>query len=237
MNNWFDHLQNLLLGKDVNRISDLGAGPLLFILLLSLAGAFFNSWMYAKYYGGRATGTQIHRAFPLLGVSITAIFVCIQFSLALSLGLLGALSIVRFRTPIKEPEEIAFIMLTIATSICCATFNILFLVALLGVAYIALAIINHGPSFCQPRGGHGSLIIRMPEAEYRAQRDQVLDIVKSRLPRAQLDSVALDGTTCLMTYIFAQLAPDTFARTEEDLRALSPACGVNVFYSRAENLV
>jgi len=38
----------------------------------------------------------------------------VKSSLALSLGLVGALSIVRFRTPIKEPEELGYIFLTIA---------------------------------------------------------------------------------------------------------------------------
>ena len=38
----------------------------------------------------------------------------IQSSIALSLGLVGALSIVRFRTPVKEAEELVFIFLAIA---------------------------------------------------------------------------------------------------------------------------
>lgn len=237
MKSWFEQIQNILLGKDINKIADLGAGSLLFILGLALASALFSSWMYVRFYGGRSTGTQIHRAFPLLGISIAAIFVCIQFSLALSLGLLGALSIIRFRTPIKEPEEVAFIMLVIASAICCATFNIVFLVAVLGAAYGALVFINSGPQFCQPRGGHGSLIVRLPEMEYQELRTELLNTIESRLPKAQLDSVSLDGTTCLLTYIFPQLSPATFAETEQRLRALSPRCGVNVFYSRAENLV
>ena len=70
-----------------------------------------------NFYGRRATGSEIHRAFPLIAIAVTAIFICIQFSLPLSLGLLGALSIVRFRTPIKEPEEIGFLMVVIATSL------------------------------------------------------------------------------------------------------------------------
>ena len=41
----------------------------------------------------------------LIGPSVTLLFICVQLSLPLSLGLLGALSIVRFRVPIKEPEE------------------------------------------------------------------------------------------------------------------------------------
>ena len=44
----------------------------------------------------------------------TLVISVVKSSLALSLGLVGALSIVRFRTPIKEPEELAYIFLAIA---------------------------------------------------------------------------------------------------------------------------
>src|SRR5215210_5962426 len=108
MEKWFDKAERLLSGREVEKISEMGVGGLSLLLVVSLASAFLVSWLYVRFYGGRATGSEIHRAFPLLGVSITAIFISVQFSLALSLGLLGALSIVRFRTPIKEPEEIAF---------------------------------------------------------------------------------------------------------------------------------
>lgn len=237
MNAWLEQTQDFLLGRNVTKISDLGAGPLLLILLVALAAAFLASWMYFRFYGGRATGTQIHRAFPLLGVSIAAIFVCIQFSLALSLGLLGALSIIRFRTPIKEPEEVAFVMLVIATSIAAATFNFLFLIALLAVAFGALWLLNCGLSFSKPRGGHGSLVLRLPEAAYRESGARLAQVVERHLPKAQLDSVALDGTTCLLTYIFPQLTPAAFTAVETELRDAAPALAVNVFYSRAENLV
>lgn len=237
MKNWFEHLQDLLLGKNISKISELGAGPLLLILILSLAAAFLASWMYVRFYGGRATGTQIHRAFPLLGVSIAGIFVCIQFSLALSLGLLGALSIIRFRTPIKEPEEIAFVMLVISTSIAAATFNLLFLAAILLVAYGALWLLNYGLAFTQPRGGHGSLVLRLSEAAYRDHSTRLAEIVERHLPKAQIDSIAFDGTSCLLTYIFPHLTPTAFASAESELRGTVPGLAVNVFYSRAENLV
>src|SRR5690606_32141568 len=98
--------------------------------------------LYRHFYSGRSTGSQIHRAFPLLSVSITSIFITIQFSLPLSLGLLGALSIVRFRTPIKEPEEIGFLMLVIAASISCATFNFVFLGIVLLTAIVGLILLR-----------------------------------------------------------------------------------------------
>ena len=97
------------------------------------------------FYQNRATGGQINRAFPLLGIAITTLFVSIQFSLPLSLGLLGALSIVRFRTPIKEPEEIGFLMLVIASSIAIATANFKFMMILLAATVAALMLLRYGP--------------------------------------------------------------------------------------------
>ena len=115
-------------------------GAFLFVMALSLGNSLLIAQFYVIFYANRATGSQVHRAFPLLGISITAIFIAIQFSLPLSLGLLGALSIVRFRTPIKEPEEIGFIMLVIAAALACATLKLGFLGILLLVALAALLI-------------------------------------------------------------------------------------------------
>src|SRR6187431_2536795 len=138
-------------------------GPAAFVVLMaaSLASSFVISYLYLYFFTNRATGSQIHRAFPLLGISITAIFVCIQFSLPLSLGLLGALSIVRFRTPIKEPEEIGFIMLVIATSIAVATFKLSFV----GVIFVVALAALFGKSFMRRVTGaeaDGTIVISLP---------------------------------------------------------------------------
>src|ERR687898_1279550 len=123
--------------------------PLAFLLLMtvSLLSSLFIAYLYVHFYSNRATGSQVHRAFPLLGISVTAIFVTIQFSLPLSLGLLGALSIVRFRTRVKEPEEIAFIMLVIATSLACATFKLALVGLIFVVAIVALLIQSRSRAF------------------------------------------------------------------------------------------
>lgn len=57
---------------------------------------------------------QFARNFLLLTVTTTLIISIVKSSLALSLGLVGALSIVRFRAAIKEPEELAFLFLAIS---------------------------------------------------------------------------------------------------------------------------
>jgi len=57
--------------------------------------------------------------FVILGTTTCIIIVIVKNSLALSLGLVGALSIVRFRAAIKEPEELVYLFLVIAVGLGC----------------------------------------------------------------------------------------------------------------------
>jgi len=57
---------------------------------------------------------ELASVFPFIMLTTLLIIMIVKSSLALSLGLVGALSIVRFRTPIKEPEELAYLFMAIA---------------------------------------------------------------------------------------------------------------------------
>lgn len=61
--------------------------------------------------------THIASILPILACIVFLVILIVKSSLALSLGLVGALSIVRFRTPVKEPEELAYLFLSIAIGI------------------------------------------------------------------------------------------------------------------------
>ena len=88
---------------------------------LSVVASAIASLIYQMFYGSRHLGAGVHRTFLIGGPAITMIFLIIQTSIPLGLGLLGALSFVRFRTPIKDPAEIGFLLLLIASSIGMAT--------------------------------------------------------------------------------------------------------------------
>jgi hypothetical protein len=83
-------------------------------MILCVAALTVVAWFYRKY--SRSLGGKMHIAavLPLIGLTVFLVIVVVKSSLALSLGLVGALSIVRFRTPIKEPEELGYLFLTIA---------------------------------------------------------------------------------------------------------------------------
>ena len=76
--------------------------------------AVILGWFYVKFGTSQSNRRSIANIFVLLAVTTTLVITVVKTSLALSLGLVGALSIVRFRAAIKEPEELAFLFLVIA---------------------------------------------------------------------------------------------------------------------------
>jgi hypothetical protein len=214
-------------------MEEIGFLSFLALMLLSLGCSLFISFLYSRFYQARATGSQVHRAFPLLGISITAIFISIQFSLPLSLGLLGALSIVRFRNPVKEPEEIGFIMLVVATSLCCATFNILFMVILLIVAIVALFILRYGQGLLKGKLNDGMLIISMPPDQYEKNNKNVLNTVAQRLPQSRLESVSENDDEAIISISFRDLEQDSMYAVQADLKAITASVNVNVYFNRS----
>ena len=86
-------------------VINLGIGVFLSLLL---------RWHF-KYFGSTLSNRdEFSQVCPFILLTTILIITVVKSSLALSLGLVGALSIVRFRTPIKEPEELAYLFIAIA---------------------------------------------------------------------------------------------------------------------------
>lgn len=213
-------------------MEEIGVLPYFVVMLLSLITAFFISYLYLKFYKNRATGSQIHRAFPILGISVTAIFITIQFSLPLSLGLLGALSIVRFRTPIKEPEEIGFIMLLIASSISCATFNILFLLVLMTVAVIGLLVLKYGPNILKGQLNDGMIIATITPDSYRKNSSRILDYLENKLPKGKIESILENQNEIVISYSYIHMDKNLLLEIKIGLEEISPTIKSNIFFNR-----
>lgn len=92
---------------------------LFFCIIIS----FFIRFFYLNYSTNLSNKNQIADIITLLAPIIFFIIVIIKSSIALSLGLVGALSIVRFRTPIKEPEELIYLFFSIAVGISFGAFQ------------------------------------------------------------------------------------------------------------------
>ena len=210
--------------------TQMDSGLFLLAIVTTLVASFVASGFYRFFYESRATGSQVHRAFPLLGISITTLFIGIQISIPLSLGLLGALSIIRFRTPIKEPEEIGFIMLVIAAAISSATMNFRFIVVLYAVAFAALVLIRGARTWRFLRRD-GVLVLTLPDDNAEEGVQQITAYLKGNIKRSRLESTSSrDGVTSLQMS-FSGLKTDV-ADLQAGLRKSAPVKSINVFLDR-----
>ena len=76
--------------------------------------SFALKYLYLEKSISLSNKSHIANVLPMLSLITFLVILIVKSSLALSLGLVGALSIVRFRTPIKEPEELIYLFLAIA---------------------------------------------------------------------------------------------------------------------------
>ena len=223
----------MLAGFGSKTMDQIGFLPFLGVMGVSLFSSFLVALLYVRFFKSRSTGSLIYRAFPLLGTSITAIFITIQFSLPLSLGLLGALSIVRFRTPIKEPEEIGFIMLVVATSLCCATFNLLFLAIILGIALIALLGLHFGKRFLDLRQNDGMLIISLPSEVYSQASGRILAVIDAFISKKRLDSLVENNGETVLSFNFVGAGDQKVLQVQDALHKVDAGLRANIYTNNA----
>lgn len=107
-------------------------------ILLALIIGLLLYWLYRKTYSGVVYSHSF--AVSLAGMTILTctIIVTIQSNVVLSLGMVGALSIVRYRTAVKEPMDLMFLFMAVATGI--ATGAGMFYIAVLAMVIMSLLL-------------------------------------------------------------------------------------------------
>ena len=107
------------------QVSD-NSSPLITILCLFLTifCSYILKYVYEKKSNSLSSKYQLTSIIPILSATTYLVILIVKSSLALSLGLVGALSIVRFRTPVKEPEDLVYLFLSIAIGIGFGAFQI-----------------------------------------------------------------------------------------------------------------
>ena len=114
----------------------------LFALLMSLVMGLWLYFVYRVTYRGTVYSKSFNQMLALLCVITTAVMLVISGNLALSLGMVGSLSIIRFRTAVKEPRDIAFIFWAICIGIGCGS-EFYLVVAVASVILTALLLLGN----------------------------------------------------------------------------------------------
>ncbi|GAG48042.1 unnamed protein product, partial [marine sediment metagenome] len=146
-----------------------------------------------------------------------------------------ALSIIRFRTPIKEPEEVGFIMLVIASSIVCATFNFHFLVILYVLTVLTLCILRGAKAFAGGRGD-GMAIVVLGGKDTAAAMQSVEDRVDQHTRNCLLESTSSKGGAVSMQFSFSGLKTSP-AALQTEIEQAGDIQSVNIFFNRPGSVV
>ena len=101
--------------------------------------SFFVQMFYLRYSSTLSNRREFSKNFVILGVTTCIVIMIVKSSLALSLGLVGALSIVRFRAAIKEPEELVYLFLIIAIGLGCGANQLI--ITITGIFFSLIVIV------------------------------------------------------------------------------------------------
>ncbi len=165
-----------LLGQfnsDTFSIQDFVINILITIILTIILGM-----VYKKYGKSLSNRQRISEIFVLLSLTTMIIITIVKSSIALSLGLVGALSIVRFRTAIKEPEELVYFFIAIAIGLGMGANQRAVVVIGVAIAIVYILIRNQG---IDKRGSQQNLVITLfsDDKEQLIDEQQVFDMLNA----------------------------------------------------------
>lgn len=123
----------------INNIVDFSITDIFIAMVLAFIIGLFIFFVYKKTFSGVMYSSGFGVSLIAMALVTTMIIIAISSNLILSLGMVGALSIVRFRSAVKEPMDIAYLFWAISAGIVIGAG--LIPLAVLGSAFIGLILI------------------------------------------------------------------------------------------------
>ena len=178
MEQWISSIQSLL----QEEVSAIPVGKLFVAVLIACAAGLLVAVVYRFTFGGVLFSKQFALGLVLLSMITCIIILAISSNLVLSLGMVGALSIVRFRTAVKEPMDTIFMFWALAAGILVGAG--FFLIAILATLFVGLLFIllHAGGNMLKPADSYLLVLRYAPSAE-----DALREVLK-RLPAAKVKS-------------------------------------------------
>jgi len=172
------------------------------LVIVSLFFCLITSFILMNVYKHKANSLsskyQISNIIPLLANITFLVIVIVKSSLALSLGLVGALSVIRFRTPVKEPEDLVFLFFSIALGIGYGALQIypttiIFVILIVIIWYfLSKSKEDFSKSF--------NLVTEYNSEKNHDYFDKILSIIKEKSEEAQMVKVEKDENTIMIFY-------------------------------------
>ena len=202
-------MTDIIKANFIEEVTAISVGDLLTTLLLSFALGVFVVVVYRLTYGGVSFSRSFSLSLVMLSMVTSLAILTVRSNVVLSLGMVGALSIVRFRTAIKDPVDTMFMFWSIVVGIITGAGYVVVAVLaalLLGVLYLVINLLTGKLS-----GNAYLVVIRYEEEAEGAVRSRLNNLgkykLKSRLMNleetelvveAKLSSKAMDSLSALL---------------------------------------
>lgn len=197
----------------------------LFNLLVTAVLAVLLRWFYIRYGLAVSNRRRFGNNFLPLALGTLLIIMIVKSSIALSLGLVGALSIVRFRAAIKDPEELTFLFIAIGLGLAGGANQ-----PILGaVAFVAIMILLYLHRLATRRPG-----FRQEDRMYvnistdTNDLNRISSILTTHFPYVELKRLDTLQPGLELAFICRAESLDQIDRCRQELTQLSPATRLSI---------
>ena len=192
------------------------------IILSVLTGLL--GWFYMRY--GKAISNRQRFGFNFIPLALTTMLIItiVKSSLALSLGLVGALSIVRYRAAIKDPEELTYLFIAIGLGLAAGANQII--IGIIGFTFIMLILFIR--NYLSGRGPFKSteqmyLNIHTSSKELKA----ISDLLAAQFNRVELKRMDENEDGMDLSYIIDATSLEQIEAVKNELRVLAPGSTIS----------
>jgi len=187
-------------------------------IFITIILSYIIGLVYSKYGNSLSNRKKLMQTFVLISVTVMLVISIVKSSLALSLGLVGALSIVRFRTAIKEPEELVYFFVAIAIGLGMGANQRL--VTLSGAVIIILYIIIQNMNAVNNAVQQNLVVTISNTSDKGLDENQILELLRkhcSKIDLKRLDDVN-NSTELSLSVEFNDF--DSIIKAKNDLKSI-----------------
>lgn len=195
---------------------------------LAIILSLFVAWYYVKFGQSLSNRSQFAPIIPMLALVTVLVISVVKSSLALSLGLVGALSIVRFRTAIKDPEELIFLFFSISIGLGLGADQriptILAVIVIMIYLFLRKSLRLH-------RGASHSIYLNIDvdsEQAGSATYTKINSLLSDLVPQVDLRRMDHQDGHLGLTYYITLKNPESVATLMDQLKQEVPGCALSL---------
>ena len=164
---------------------------ILLSLVLALAAGLFIAWIYRRNYRGVMYSNNFTLTLVMMTLITCPVVMCIRESIQLSMGMVGALSIVRFRTAVKDPLDTAYMFWALTMGILLGAGQFfLTACAVVGIGLLLTVLVH-----IQSKGLNSYLlVVRMSEESERQANQLVNNLKVTQLKSKTVSANGIEAT-------------------------------------------